>query len=178
VQPPSCASGLTIEQRCGAQHATNIPDPIAPEPEGFLGVSVNRDNIHKLTAAVLLLAIPLTVVLTHWSVLAVHIALLSVYAPADSENITQGLQMVMMICSRFVLGISTMISTAHWTRIPISLLGEIESLATNMLVSFSSLTGVSNTLYIDNITGTYRDDFLDRHTRLGSGARLMSQLAV
>jgi hypothetical protein len=178
VQRSSYVSDLTIEQRCGAQHATNILDPIAPKLEGFLGTSVNRCCTHKLIAAVLLLAIPLTVVLTHWSVLAVHIALLSVYAPAGSENITQGLQMVMMICSRFVVGISTMILTAHWTRVPISLLGELESLTTNLLVSFFSLIGVSNTSYIDNRPGTCRDDILDRHTRLGSGARLMSQLAV
>jgi hypothetical protein len=132
----------------------DIPDSLAYKLRVLLGTGVDRGSKYGLTAADSLITIIVTSIMAYQYIGAVFARVMNVFK--RRRSLTTGLPLPMAVYPRgdvgigiipcFAVGIGITVFRTLWTRVLISMLGVSELLATNLLVSSSSLPGVMNIL--------------------------------
>jgi hypothetical protein len=122
----------------------DIPNSLAFRLEVLLDTEVNRGSEPEPIGVHLLLTIT---AISGWvsnSIRAVFRMVKHVFR--ERRSIAEGLLMSMIVYPCFAVVLGIIAYRTHWTRVLINMLGVLEFLATDLLVSSSSLPGVMNIL--------------------------------
>jgi hypothetical protein len=122
----------------------DIPNSLAHRLGVLLDTEVNRGSEPEPIGLLLLLTM---FVISGWISSYIRAVFRMVkHVFRERRSIAEGLLMSMIVCPCFAVVLGIIAYRTHWTRVLTNMLGVLELLATDLLVSSSGLTGVINTL--------------------------------